>query len=80
MIIKIKIILTTINFDQYLNGLRVEMRKRFRFMTLEKAKKVVAKNLEKDPIYYTKNAAFKVEGLGYEQLDLPGLTPKETNW
>ena len=57
-------------FDQYLNGLRVEMEKDSD-LTLEKAKEVVTKNLEKDPIYYTKNAAFKVDGLGYEQLEEP---------
>jgi len=54
-------------FDQYLNGLRVEMEKDPK-LTIDEAKKVVAKNLEKDPIFYTKNAAFKVDGLGYEEL------------
>ena len=55
-------------FDQYLNGLRVEMEKDSE-LTLEKAKEVVLKNLEKDPIFYTKNAAFKVDGLGYTELE-----------
>ena len=55
-------------FDQYLNGLRVEMEKDPK-LTMEEAKEVVAKNLEKDPIFYTKNAAFKVDGLGYEELE-----------
>jgi len=55
-------------FDQYLNGLRVELEKNPK-LTIEEAKEVVAKNLEKDPIYYTKNAAFKVDGLGYEELE-----------
>ena len=54
-------------FDQYLNGLRVEMEKDPK-LTMDQAKEVVAKNLEKDPIFYTKNAAFKVDGLGYEEL------------
>ncbi len=54
-------------FDQYLNGLRVEMEKDPK-LTMDEAKEVVAKNLEKDPIFYTKNAAFKVDGLGYEEL------------
>ena len=54
-------------FDQYLNGLRVEMEKDPK-LTIDEAKKVVAKNLEKDPIFYTKNAAFKIDGLGYEEL------------
>jgi len=53
-------------FDQYLNGLRVEMEKNPE-LTMDKAKEVVAKNLEKDPIFYTKNAAFKVDGLGYTE-------------
>jgi len=53
-------------FDQYLNGLRVELEKNPK-LTIEEAKEVVAKNLEKDPIYYTKNAAFKIDGIGYEE-------------
>ena len=55
-------------FDQYINGLRVELEKNPE-LTLDEAKEVVAKNLEKDPIFYTKNAAFKVDGLGYEELE-----------
>jgi len=55
-------------FDQYLNGLRVEMEKNPK-LTMDEAKEVVAKNLEKDPIFYTKNAAFKVDGLGYTELE-----------
>ena len=54
-------------FDQYLSGLRVEMEKNPK-LTMDEAKEVVAKNLEKDPIFYTKNAAFKVDGLGYKEL------------
>jgi len=53
-------------FDQYLNGLRVELEKNPK-LTMDEAKEVVAKNLEKDPIFYTKNAAFKVDGLGYTE-------------
>ena len=55
-------------FDQYLNGLRVEMEKDPK-LTMDEAKEIVAKNLEKDPIFYTKNAAFKVDGLGYQELE-----------
>ena len=62
-------------FDQYLNGLRFEMEKNPK-LTMDEAKEVVAKNLEKDPIFYTKNAAFGVEGLGYTD-EAPGLTPQE---
>ena len=58
-------------FDQYLNGLRVEMEKDTK-LTMDEAKEIVAKNLEKDPIFYTKNAAFKVDGLGYEELKQQG--------
>ena len=54
-------------FDQYINGLRVEMEKDSE-LTIDEAREVVAKNLEKDPIFYTKNAAFKVDGIGYEEL------------
>ena len=54
-------------FDQYLNGVRVELEKNSE-LTLEGAKEIVAKNLEKDPLFYTKNAAFKVDGLGYQAL------------
>ena len=62
-------------FDQYLNGLQFEMEKNPE-LTLEAAREVVGKNLEKDPLFYTKNAAFGVEGLGYTD-EAPGLTPKE---
>ena len=55
-------------FDQYLSGLRVEMEKD-PGLTLERAREIVGKNLEKDPIFYTKNAAFKVDGLGYKELE-----------
>ena len=55
-------------FDQYLNGLRVEMEKD-PGLTFDRAREIVGKNLEKDPIFYTKNAAFKVDGLGYEELE-----------
>ena len=52
-------------FDQYLNGLYVEMKKDSK-LTLDEAKDIVAKNLEKDSLFYMKNAAFGVEGIGYE--------------
>ena len=45
--------------------------------TMEELKSIVCKNLEKDPIYYTKNGQFGVKDLGYE-TEVPGLgTPKE---
>jgi hypothetical protein len=55
-------------FDQYLNGLYFEMKKDSK-LTLEEARDKVAKNLEKDSLFYMKNAAFGVEGLGYTELE-----------
>ena len=44
--------------------------------TLEEIRDIVYKNLEKDPIYYTKNGQFGVE-VGYTD-DVPSLgTPEE---
>jgi hypothetical protein len=54
-------------FDQYLNGVRVELEKDPK-LDLTGAKEKVAKNLEKDPLFYMKNNAFGIEGLGYEEL------------
>jgi len=62
-------------FDQYLNGLYVELKKDPE-LTMEKAREIVAKNLASDSLYYMKNAAFKVDGIGYAD-EAPGLTPKE---
>jgi hypothetical protein len=53
-------------FDQYLNGLYVEMKKDSK-LTLDEARDIVAKNLEKDSLFYMKNAAFGVEGIGYDE-------------
>ncbi len=61
-------------FDQYMNGLRFEMEQNPELLAdnpseaLLKAKDIVLKNLKKDPIFYTKNAAFGVKGIGYEEL------------
>ena len=38
--------------------------------TIEEIKEIVAKNLAKDGQYYMKNAAFGVEGIGYEDTEL----------
>ena len=54
-------------FDQYLNGVRVELEKDPK-LDLTGAREKVAKNLEKDPLFYMKNNAFGVEGLGYQEL------------
>lgn len=59
-------------FDQYINGLRIEMEQNPELLAdnpseaLLKAKEIVLTNLKKDPIFYTKNAAFGIKGLGYE--------------
>jgi hypothetical protein len=61
-------------FDQYIKGLRFEMEQNPELLADEpteallKAKDIVTKNLEKDPLFYMKNAAFGVEGIGYEEL------------
>jgi len=62
-------------FDQYIKGLRFEMEQDPELLADEpaeamlKAKEIVLKNLEKDPIYYTKNAAFGIKDLGYTELE-----------
>ena len=64
-------------FDQYIKGLRVEMEQNPDLLAdnpseaLLKAKEIVLKNLKNDPIFYTKNAAFGVKGLGYETSTEP---------
>jgi len=61
-------------FDQYLNGLKFEMEQNPELLADEpteallKAKDIVTKNLEKDPLFYMKNAAFGVKDLGYQEL------------
>ncbi len=57
--------------DQYRRGVYAEA-KAAPEKTLEEIEKIVAKNLAKDPIFYTKNAAFGVKGLGYTD-DAPSL-------
>ena len=62
-------------FDQYLNGLKFEMEENAELLAdnpseaLLKAKDIVTKNLEKDPLYYMKNAAFGIKDLGYTELE-----------
>lgn len=60
-------------FDQYLNGIQIEVCKPENAgKTVDELKKVVLKNLKKDKLYYTKNAAFGIEGIGYTD-EAPGL-------
>ena len=44
--------------------------------TIEEIKEIVAKNLAKDGQYYMKNAAFGVEGIGYEDTELEEVSGK----
>jgi hypothetical protein len=53
-------------FDQLIRGVQFEMENsKNADKTVEEIKNIVLKNLTKDPIWYTKNAMFGVEGLGY---------------
>ena len=65
-------------FDQIMTGYYAEMKDpKNADKTMQQLKDIVFKNLEKDPIYYTKNGQFGVKGLGYT-TEHPGLgTPKE---
>lgn len=54
-------------FDQLIRGVQFEMENpKNTDKTVEEIKNIVLKNLTKDPIWYTKNAMFGVEGLGYK--------------
>jgi hypothetical protein len=44
--------------------------------TIEEIKEIVSKNLAKDRQYYMKNAAFGVEGIGYEETELEEVSGK----
>jgi predicted HicB family RNase H-like nuclease len=68
-------LLDNINPDQLQNGVELEIRKD-PSMPLEKAIEIVVKQLGKDPMYYIKNAAFGVEGIGYTDEAI-SLTPKD---
>ena len=57
-------------FDQYMRGIYTEMSSDSE-LTLDEAKKIVLKNLTKDPIWYTKNSAFGIKDIGYTD-QLPG--------
>ena len=65
-------------FDQIMTGYYAEMKDpKNADKTMQQLKDIVFKNLEKDPIYYTKNGQFGVKDLGYT-MDVPGLgEPKE---
>ena len=60
-------------FDQIMKGYYTEMKNPENSeKTMEELKDMVIKNLAKDPIYYTKNGQFGIDGLGY-QTEAPGL-------
>jgi hypothetical protein len=65
-------------FDQIMTGYYAEMKDpKNADKTMQQLKDIVFKNLQKDPIYYTKDGQFGVKGLGYT-MDVPGLgEPKE---
>ena len=55
--------------QEVLNGIYFEA-KQNPDKDLEEIRKMVSKNLEKDGQYYMKNAAFGVEGLGYQEAEV----------
>ena len=65
-------------FDQIMMGYYAEMKDpKNADKTMQELKDMVFKNLQKDPIFYTKEGQFGVKGLGYS-VDHPGLgEPKE---
>jgi len=66
-------------FDQLIRGVQFEMHNpKNTDKTVEEIKNIVLKNLTKDPIWYTKNAMFGLENVGYTE-ETPGLgKPKES--
>jgi hypothetical protein len=65
-------------FDQVMTGYYAEMKDpKNSDKTMQELKDIVMKNLQKDPIFYTKNGQFGEKDLGYT-TEVPGLgTPKE---
>jgi len=61
--------------QEVLNGLYFEGRKN-PDKSLDELRKIVAKNLAKDGQYYMKNAAFGVEGLGYQETKMEEVAGK----
>ena len=74
-----------LNGEEFRLGLKFEMDKVRETVSdadlgdaIEKARKLVAKNLASDPLYYIKNAAFGVEGIGYTD-EAPGITASKSD-
>ena len=62
-----------ISTNELLSGYYVEMKDpKNADKTEEELKKIVFKNLEKDPLHYVKDGAFGIKGIGYTE-DHPGL-------
>jgi hypothetical protein len=60
-------------FDQVMMGYYAEMKDpKNADKTMEELKAIVLKNLQKDPIHYTKDGQFGIKGLGYSD-EHPGL-------
>ena len=75
---KDKTVVDNVIYEELMTGYYTEMKNpKNAKKTMEELKDLVLKNLAKNPIYYTENGQFGVDGLGYEK-ELPGLgTPKE---
>jgi len=74
-----------LNGEEFRLGLKFEMDKVRETVSdadlgeaIAKAEKLVAKNLASDPLYYVKNAAFGVDGIGYTD-EAPGLTASKSD-
>jgi len=74
-----------LNGEEFRLGLKFEMDKVRETVSdadlgdaIEKARKLVAKNLASDPLYYIKNAEFGVEGIGYTD-EAPGITASKSD-
>jgi hypothetical protein len=75
----------TLNGQEFQLGVKFEMDKVRETVSdadlgdaIEKAEKLVAKNLASDPLYYIKNAMFGVDKLGYTD-EAPGLTASKSD-
>jgi hypothetical protein len=75
---KDKTVIDNVIYEELMTGYYTEMKNpKNAKKTMEELKDLVLKNLAKNPIYYTENGQFGIDGLGYEK-ELPGLgTPKE---
>lgn len=74
-----------LNGEQVRLGLKFEMDKVRETVSdaklgeaIKKAQDLVVKNLSSDPLYYVKNAAFGIEGIGYTD-EVPGLTASKSD-